>query len=238
MSSTDSEHHSPEALVIGASRGLGHAMAAELLDRGWRVVGTVRDTTARTPLHDLADHADGRVTIEQLDINEPGRLPLLRERLAHRRLDVLFVNAGITNSERTPIGEVTTADFIDVMVTNALSPMRVIDALEDLVSPTGLIGVMSSGQGSITNNTTGGREVYRGSKAALNMFLRSFAARRSETRRAFVLMAPGWIRTALGGPDAPYTLEESVPMLVDVLLSRLGTPGLAYLDRFGKTVPW
>jgi hypothetical protein len=53
-----------------------------------------------------------------------------------------------------------------------------------------------------------------------------------------VLMAPGWIRTALGGPGAPFTIDETVPLLVDVLLSRLGTPGLAYLDRFGKTVPW
>lgn len=238
MSSTDTGQHPPVALIVGASRGLGHAMAAEFLDRGWDVIGTVRDTTSRTPLHDLADHADGRVTIEQLDINDTGRLPLLHEALAGRRPDVLFVNAGITLNEQTPIGAVTTADFIDVMVTNALSPMRVIEALEDLVAPAGLIGVMSSGQGSITNNTTGGREVYRGSKAALNMFLRSFAARQGGTQRAFLLLAPGWIRTALGGPDAPFTLEESVPMLVDVLLSRLGTPGLAYLDRFGKTVPW
>jgi NAD(P)-dependent dehydrogenase (short-subunit alcohol dehydrogenase family) len=82
MSSTDTEQHPPTALIIGASRGLGHAMAAEFLDRGWNVVGTVRDTTARTPLHDLADRADGRVTIEHLDINDPGQLPPLHERLA------------------------------------------------------------------------------------------------------------------------------------------------------------
>ena len=75
-------------------------------------------------------------------------------------------------------------------------------------------------------------------KAALNMFMRSFANRQSETQRAFALLAPGWIRTALGGPDAPFTVDESVPLLVDVLLAKLGTPGLAYLDRSGQTVPW
>nr|WP_244203032.1 MULTISPECIES: SDR family oxidoreductase [Streptomyces violaceusniger group] len=213
-------------------------MAAELLDRGWSVIGTVRDTTTRTPLHDLADRSGGRVSVEHLDINEPDHLAPLHERLAHRQLDLLFVNAGTTNNEQTPIGAVPASDFVQVMITNALSPMRVIEALEDLVSPTGLIGAMSSGQGSITNNTTAGREVYRGSKAALNMFMRSFATRQSETQRTFVLLAPGWIRTALGGPDAPFTVEESVPLLVDVLLSKLGIPGLAYLDRSGQTVPW
>lgn len=238
MPSTGADRHTPTALVVGASRGLGHAMAAELLDRGWNVIATVRDTTSRTPLHDLADRSDGRLSVEHLDINEPDYLAPLHERLVHRRLDLLFVNAGTTNNEQTPIGAVPTSDFVQVMITNALSPMRVIEALEDLVSPTGLIGAMSSGQGSITNNTTAGREVYRGSKAALNMFMRSFAARQSETRRAFVLLAPGWIRTALGGPDAPFTVEESVPLLVDVLLARLGTPGLAYLDRTGQNVPW
>ncbi|CAL9419863.1 SDR family NAD(P)-dependent oxidoreductase [Streptomyces sp. ICN988] len=238
MPSTGAYQHTPTALIVGASRGLGHAMAAELFDRGWSVIATVRDTTTRTPLHDLADRSDGRVSVEHLDINEPGHLAPLHERLAHRQLDLLFVNAGTTNNEQTPIGAVPTSDFVQVMITNALSPMRVIEALEDLVSPTGLIGAMSSGQGSITNNTTAGREVYRGSKAALNMFMRSFANRQSETQRAFALLAPGWIRTALGGPDAPFTVDESVPLLVDVLLAKLGTPGLAYLDRSGQTVPW
>ena len=161
------------ALIAGASRGLGCAMAGELAERGWDVIGTVRGT-GRTPLHELADGSD-RISVEQLDINDPAQLTALRGRLAGRRLDVLFVNAGTTNNEQTPIGSVPVDAFVDVMVTNALSPMRVVEELEGLVPPNGLIGAMSSGQGSIANNTRAGREVYRGSKAALNMFMRSFA---------------------------------------------------------------
>ncbi|HWC80396.1 MAG TPA: SDR family NAD(P)-dependent oxidoreductase [Pseudonocardiaceae bacterium] len=238
MSATNADRQRPTALIVGASRGLGHALAAELLVRGWNVIGTVRDTTARTQLHELADRSDGHVSVERLDINEPDQLAPLHERLANHELDMLFVNAGTTNSEQKPIGAVSTEDFIEVMVTNALSPMRVIESLADLVSPTGLIGAMSSGQGSITNNTRGMREVYRGSKAALNMFMRSFAVRQADTGRAFVLMAPGWIRTELGGADAPFTMAENVPKVVDVLLAKLDTPGLEYLDFQGRTVPW
>ena len=225
-------------LIVGASRGLGHAMAAEFLRKGWTVVGTVRGGS-RTPLHDLADAHAGRVEIEMLDIREPVQIASLQDRLAGRAFDILFVNAGTTNPDPTQtIAEVSTQDFVDLMITNALSPMRVIERLAPIVSATGLIGVMSSGQGSIANNETGLREVYRGSKAALNMFLRSFAARHAGSARTMVAMAPGWVRTDLGGPEGRLSIEESVPSLVNVLLAKRGKPGLEYLDYLGRTVPW
>lgn len=225
-------------LLIGASRGLGHAMAAEFLKRGWRVVGTVRGQ-GRTGLHELADAYGDRVEIERLDITDPAGIAALRDRLSGRRFDILFVNAGTANARREQtMADISTEEFVRVMVTNALSPIRVVEGLQDLVAPYGTIGVMSSGQGSIANNTNGRYDIYRGSKAALNMSMRSYAARHAETLRPLVLMAPGWIRTELGGPDAPVGPDEAVPRVVDVLLAQHGRPGLHYLDREGRTVPW
>jgi NAD(P)-dependent dehydrogenase (short-subunit alcohol dehydrogenase family) len=224
-------------LLVGASRGLGFAMAEEFLQRGWNVVGTVRGET-RTKLHDLAHRSVGRIEIETVDITVPAQIASLGSRLAARTFDLLFVNAGVTNNPDEMIGEVTTEEFIRVMVTNALSPMRVLEALHERVAADGTIGVMSSGQGSVSNNTNGEREVYRGSKAALNTFMRSFAARHSGDRRAMILMAPGWVRTEMGGPDARLSIEESVPNLVNTLLAAHGKTGLQYLDYLGRTVPW
>jgi NAD(P)-dependent dehydrogenase (short-subunit alcohol dehydrogenase family) len=172
----------------------------------------------------------------------PEALTLPRMRLevsmAWSVADLLFVNAGVKNDDRETIADVSTEEFVRVMITNALGPMRVIEGLQDLVFPNGTIGIMSSGQGSIANNVNGNYEVYRGSKAALNMFMRSFAARHANDRRTLLLMAPGWVRTEMGGPHARLSIEESIPNLADTMEAQSGKAGLQYLDYLGRQIPW
>ncbi|ATY15128.1 3-oxoacyl-ACP reductase [Amycolatopsis sp. AA4] len=221
-----------QALIIGASRGLGYALAAEFLGRGWQVTATERTPS---PLHELAG-----LTVETVDIAAPDQVAALRERLAGSTFDLLFVNAGTnyTTDPAATLADVSTEDFTRVMVTNALSPMRAVETLQDLVAPTGTIGVMSSGQGSIADNTNGGFEVYRASKSALNQLMRSYAARHADDPRTLLLMAPGWVKTDLGGPGARLTIDESIPGVADTIEAWAGKGGLHYLDRAGQTVNW
>jgi NAD(P)-dependent dehydrogenase (short-subunit alcohol dehydrogenase family) len=225
------------ALIIGASRGLGYALAAEYLTRGWQVTATVRGAR-ETDLHQLARDSGGRLVVETVDITVPQEVAALHDRLAPAAFDLLFVNAGVTNGPEETVADVSTDTFVRLMVTNALSPMRVIEALQDLVPPNGTIGVMSSGQGSVANNDKGGFEVYRASKSALNQLMRSFAARHAGDPRTLLLIAPGWVQTDLGGPGAPLTIGQSIPGVADTIEAQAGKGGLQYLNYQGQTVRW
>jgi NAD(P)-dependent dehydrogenase (short-subunit alcohol dehydrogenase family) len=222
-------------LLIGASRGLGLAMAAEYVDRGTQVVATVRGQ-ARTGLHDLQDTVGELLEIEQVDITVPQQVQTLRQRLGSRTFDLLFVNAGI-GTEAT-VADVATDEFVRLMVTNALSPMRVLETLGDVVPADGTIAIMSSGQGSIANNENGSFEIYRASKSALNQLMRSYAAHQRDDPRTLLLMAPGWVKTDLGGPNARLTIDESIPNLVRTVDAQRGHGALQYLDYRGNAVAW
>lgn len=224
-------------LLVGASRGLGFAMVEELLKRGDKVVATGRESS-KDALYRLAEIYPDRLEVETADITVPEQVNGLYERLVDRRFDLLFINAGVKNDDRETIADVSTEEFNRVMVTNALSPMRVVETFKELVTSAGTIGVMSSGQGSLTNNTNGKFEVYRASKSALNMLMRSYAARNSDDARTLLLMAPGWVRTELGGSEGRLSIEESIPNLLNTIAAYAGRSGLHYLDYLGKVVPW
>ncbi len=239
MTTSAIERNNPAILIVGASRGLGQAMGAEFAGRGWRVLGTVR--APGTPLHGLAaEHPDAdAVEVETLDMTDPDQILAVRDRLSGRAFDIVFVNGGVAN--RTPqatLAEVSAEEFVHVMATNVLGVMRAEEAFGPLTRPGGVIGVMSSGQGSVANNANGVNDLYRASKAALNQAMASYAGRHAGEGPALVLMAPGWIRTDLGGANAPFGVEEAMPQIVDVLIAQQGETGLRYLDRNGRAVPW
>jgi NAD(P)-dependent dehydrogenase (short-subunit alcohol dehydrogenase family) len=227
----------PSMLLIGASRGLGLAIAGEYVKEGTRVVATVR-APGRTALDELQGASGGLLEIERVDITVPEQVQTLKQRLGSRRFDLLFVNAGVANGFDESVANVSTHEFVRLMVTNALSPMRVIETLGDLVPSDGTIAIMSSGQGSVANNQGGGAEIYRASKSALNQLMRSYAARHQDDQRTLLLMAPGWVKTDLGGPHARLTVDESIPRLVKIVNAQRGRPGLQYLDYQGNTVAW
>ncbi|GAA1235595.1 SDR family oxidoreductase [Kitasatospora nipponensis] len=224
-----------QALVLGASRGLGLVLAHELARRGWRVIATTRRDGGELQANAAA--RNGQLTVESLEMTSVEQLAALRERLEGRRIDLLFVNAAIDRGD-LPIHDVPTDMFTEVMVTNALSPLRALEALRGLVVPGGTVAVMSSEQGSIARNTEDGYELYKASKAALNQLMRSYATRHAGDGHTKLLIDPGHNRTQLGGPDAPLAPQESIPAVVDVLEAQAGAPGLQFLDRLGETVPW
>ncbi|MEE7506825.1 SDR family NAD(P)-dependent oxidoreductase [Methylobacterium mesophilicum] len=223
------------ALIVGASRGLGLALAAEWLGRGWRVIATARGRSDQ--LETLGNRFPDRLEIRPVDINDAGSVRTLRERLSGRCVDVLFINAGIARDiEASPVSARET-DFLDMMLTNAFSPVRAVELLRDLVPAGGTIGIMSSELGSIAN-ATGGWQLYASSKAALNRLMQGYAAKHPDDGHALLLVAPGWVRTEMGGGDATLSVEESIPRVVDMIAANRGLVGLRYVDRFNNPLPW
>ena len=218
-------------LIAGASRGLGRALAEEYLARGWHVVATVRDPAA------LRDAPPGALEVHTLDTTDWAGVDAFARRLEGRRLDLLFVNAGIADDKR-PIGAVEPEVFTRLMLTNALAPLRLVERLVHLVPRDGTVAVMSSGLGSVAGNGSGGWEAYRMSKAALNTGLKSLAIRRAAEGRTYVAAAPGWVRTDMGGEGAALSVAQSIPRVADMLEARRGTGGVAFVNYDGQDLPW
>lgn len=226
------------AIIVGASRGLGLGLARELAGRGWHVTATARDAGAATGLADAVAASDGRIAVEEVDIDRTESVEALAERVAGRRFDLAFVNAGVSGPQHQSVDAVTPEEIGALLYTNAVAPIRTARRLLPLVADGGTIAFMSSRMGSVADNTSGGMDLYRASKAALNSLTRGFAANDVGDRPVAVLtMHPGWVRTAMGGDNAALSVEESVSGLIDVIEANRA-PGHRFLDHQGTELPW
>jgi NAD(P)-dependent dehydrogenase (short-subunit alcohol dehydrogenase family) len=228
----------PNALIVGASRGIGLGLAREFTSRGWHVTATVRNT-AVAELTKLAGASDGKLRIESVDTGDAASGEALRGRLGDEVFDLIVVNAGVGGPAGKNPRTVSRDEFADIMVLNALGPVRLTELLAKRVRPhTGVVAFMTSQLGSIANNTTGGTELYRASKAALNSLVRSFAARHREKEFAVLALHPGWVRTDMGGPNADIDVETSARGLADVIERAQGDRRDGFFDYKGDELPW
>jgi NAD(P)-dependent dehydrogenase (short-subunit alcohol dehydrogenase family) len=223
----------PDILIIGASRGIGLGLAREFFGRGWNVTATVRDAGKADALKSL-----GKIDLETVDIADAASAAGLAERLSGRSFDAVVINAGVSGPQSSPKA-VDHDAFAELFVTNSLAPVRIAEMLVKLVKPqSGVIGFMTSQLGSVANNTGGGMELYRASKAALNSFTRSFSARHRDKGLSILSLHPGWVKTDMGGPGADIDVATSVKGLADVVEKALGAHQEVYLDYAGNELPW
>jgi NAD(P)-dependent dehydrogenase (short-subunit alcohol dehydrogenase family) len=228
-----------EIIIVGASRGLGLGLAREYVSRGWRVTATARDLQRARGLRELAASAPAAVRLETVDIKDNAQVAALAERLAGSEFDVLFVNAGISGSKQASAGRVTPPEVSDLFHTNAIAPIAVAEKLAPFVKQgSGVIAFMSSRVGSVAEESSGYMPLYRASKAALNSMTRSFVAGLKDRGLTVLSLHPGWVRTDMGGPDAPLDVGTSASGLADVLAQRAGTKGHAFLDYTGLELAW
>ena len=222
-------------LIVGASRGIGLGLAKEYLDRGWAVHATVRNDAGEAALKAL-DGAD-RLTVHRADVTSDADIAALAAAVSGP-LDLLFLNAGIMSAaDDKGSDSVWLAEF---MQTNAFGPMRAAWALIDRVrETTGVVAFMSTGMGSIENNTSGGYDLYRASKAAQNMMARSLWVGPGRARSLTVLSVnPGWVQTDMGGAGASIDVPTSARGIADQIEANTGAGEHRFISWNGQDLPW
>jgi NAD(P)-dependent dehydrogenase (short-subunit alcohol dehydrogenase family) len=219
------------ALIVGASRGIGLGLVEEYVGRGWSVTGTVRD--------DAAAAAVGRAggEVERVDLADHDAIAALAGRW-DRPLDLLFLNSGVNHPE--DMLNASPEEIGRAMHVNAFGPAKLAWRLIERVTPrTGVVAFMNTGMGSIADNTSGGWDVYRASKAAQNMLARSLWAVAARPRGVTVLcINPGWVKTDMGGPHATIDVPTSTGGIADQIDQRAGSGEHVFIGWNGREWPW
>ena len=214
--------------ILGASRGIGLGLAEEFARRGWQVIASERSKSE-------ALHALEGVDVVTADVTDPDSYADLN--LVDGSLDAVLVNAGISGARHQSADKASAEEIAEVMMTNAFGPARAGRALLPNLKQGGALAFMSSLMGSVADSS-GGYELYRSSKAALNMLAKGIAEQDARAREVEVLsLHPGWVQTDMGGPHATLTVAQSVAGLADVIESA-GGAGYRFVDYTGKALPF
>jgi NAD(P)-dependent dehydrogenase (short-subunit alcohol dehydrogenase family) len=230
----------PSLLITSANRGLGFEFARQFAGEGWRVYAACREPDSASELQRLAETSNGMIDTLPLDVTDLTSVKAAAAKLDGQPIDLLLNSAGIVGESGQTIGSIDYASWAKVLDVNTLGPMRVAEAFADCVAHSArkLIVTISSGMGSLADNTSGGSIAYRSSKAAVNMVMRSVAIDLAPRGITCVLVNPGWVRTDMGGPRATLTPAESVAALRRLI----ETLGPAQSGKFfhydGSEYPW
>lgn len=220
-------------LISGANRGLGLEFARQFAAAGSTVLAGCRDPRQASSLTVIPG-----IEVCELDVGSSASVTALAAALRGRAIDILINNAG-----RLVAGHSEHNDpqaVMEMLRVNTLGPLMLSEALiENLAaSARRLIVTVSSDLGSLSGNASGGNLGYRVSKAAVNMVMRTLAIELKPRNISCVLLTPGWVRTDMGGSNAPLSATQSVTGMYRVI-ERLGLRDSGrWLDHSGQECSW
>ncbi|MBA5604752.1 SDR family oxidoreductase [Duganella sp. FT3S] len=221
----------PTALIIGASRGIGHELARQYLADGWRVIATARQAPDCQALADLGAEA------HTLDVTNVEACAALGWRLDGEQLEVAILNAGVYGPRHD--GFPLQSDFDNVMHTNVLAAMRLLPIVAPLVcAARGKLAVMSSHMGSLSERDNASGTLYRASKAALNSVLIDTAIQYGAKGATCVALHPGWVRTDMGGAEADLDVGTSAAGIRSTLAGLPHAEHAVYRNYDGTPIGW
>ena len=220
-------------IVTGANRGIGLELARQLSARGDTVIGTARNPDS------AADRNKLGIQVETLDVTNPKSIAALAKKLKGVPVDLLVHNAAV-GVAGPAVEKVTAEEIEEHFRANALGPLLVTQALLPNLraGERKLVVALSSGLGSIEENSNGGWVAYRISKTALHQVMRTLSAELAEDGLSFVLISPGWVRTRMGGQGDPLSPEDSVKSVLKVI-DRLSPKDTGkFFNERGREIPW
>ncbi|QGZ40276.1 short-subunit dehydrogenase [Pseudoduganella flava] len=219
------------ALIIGASRGIGHELVRQYLRDGWRVIATARQQADCDALAALG------AEVHVLDVNNVEAVAGLGWKLDGEHLDVAILNAGVYGPRHD--GFPVQADFDNVMHTNVLSAMRLLPIVAPLVAAArGKLAVMSSRMGSLSERHSAIGSLYRASKAALNSVLVDTALTFGHQGATCVALHPGWVRTDMGGGSADLMPADSAAGIRATLAALPPSDKAVFVNYDGTPIGW